>query len=70
MEEHLVWLVGNEDISFWYDSWALGGPLYTHLADGERPRDIKRREVFLNGEWREDNVGHIYICSDIALLMF
>lgn len=29
--------------------------LYTHLAYEERPKDIKLREVFLNGEWREDN---------------
>ncbi|XP_075091898.1 uncharacterized protein LOC142172040 [Nicotiana tabacum] len=57
VEEHMIWLVENGEVSFWYDNWTSLGPLCKYLGDEARPKDIKLRDVFVNGEWNENNTG-------------
>ncbi|XP_075103509.1 uncharacterized protein LOC142178080 [Nicotiana tabacum] len=55
VEQHLVWLVGEGEISFWYDNWTKFGPLYKQLPDNVQPTDIKLKDVLVDGEWQEKN---------------
>ncbi|XP_075091705.1 uncharacterized protein LOC142171892 [Nicotiana tabacum] len=63
VEEHMIWLVGNGEVSFWYDNWTSLGPLCKYLGDEARPKDIKLRDVFVNGEWNENNTGLTWLES-------
>ncbi|XP_070057377.1 uncharacterized protein [Nicotiana tomentosiformis] len=55
VEKHLVWLVGEREISFWYDNWTKFGPLYRQFLDNVQPTDIKLKDVLVDGEWQEEN---------------
>lgn len=60
VEEHLVWLVGKGEISFWYDNWTVEGPLCSHINEGVIPKDIKLKEVLINGGWHKGTTGILW----------
>ncbi|XP_047943058.1 uncharacterized protein LOC125189874 [Salvia hispanica] len=54
--EHVRWVLGNGNISFWYDSWVLNLPLVSLCSSTPSSPSLKVNELWVGDRWDEIRV--------------
>ncbi|OIT37319.1 putative ribonuclease h protein [Nicotiana attenuata] len=51
VDSNILWYIGRENISFWFDTWSNIGTLYKKVDGGLIHQNLMLNEVLIDGHW-------------------